>query len=100
MKSNRTTVAGLAFILVFFSLVVTYNYVVNLLDTVSAYTGYFFAAFVLPLLGCLAFSFMVTQTIAKTLNRRQKVIILLFPSLAVLIVNLGFLFLFRYIGTH
>jgi hypothetical protein len=100
MKSNRTTVAGLAFILVFFSLVITYNYVVNLSATVVEFTGYFFAVFVLPLLGCLAFSFMVNQTIAKTLNRTQKVIILLAPSSAVLCVNLGFFFLFRYIGMH
>jgi hypothetical protein len=100
MKSNKTTVAGLAFILVFLSLVLTYSYVVNLSSTVSAFTGYLFAIFLLPLLGCLAFSFTINQTIAKTLNKKQKLIILLLPSLAVLCINLGFFFLFHYIGTH
>jgi hypothetical protein len=100
MKSNRRTVGGLAFILVFFSLVITYNYVVNLADTAAEFSGYFIAVFVLPLVGCLALSFIVIQTIAKTLTRTQKVIIVLFPSVAVLSVILGVSFIFQYIGMH
>ena len=98
MKSDGTTVGGLVFILAFLTLVITYNYVVGLADTVAEFSGYFFAVFVLPLVGFLTLSFIVIQTIAKTLNRKQKAIIMAFPSVAVLSFTVGFHLLFYYIG--
>ena len=100
MESSRKTAGALIFSLAFLYLVITYYYIVNLADTVVELSGYFFAVFVFPLVGCLSISFVAILTIAKTLDRTQKVMIILVPFVTVLGVISGLFYIFQYIGMH